>query len=109
MDEKLIKTLKIFKQIHPNSNYSKNSLAIIFASPKKTASDFNLREQTFMLWGFHFNKLAPAFSAVFALLIIIGGFYYLGIYPFVPANQKQIIAEADEINQLIQVQLQEIK
>ena len=109
MNEKLIKTLKTFKQINPDSNYSKNSLAIIFASPKKTASDLNPREQMPMLWGFHFNKLTPVLSAVFAFLILIGGFYYLGIYPFIPANQKQIVAEADEINQSIQVQLQEIK
>lgn len=102
MENDIFKTLHELKSIAPDSEYAKHSRMLILASPRHTVAE-SPRVSTF------FRLSAMLGAGVIALFMILGGTTYIN-ETYSPLaleglNQKSLTAEADEINDSIEITL----
>lgn len=102
MKNDIFATLRNLKQIAPDSAYAKHSRMLILASPRH-AMNKSPRVSTF------FRISAMLGAGVIALFMILGGTTYIN-ETYSPLaleglNQKSLTAEADEINDSIEITL----
>lgn len=101
MENDIFKTLRELKRIAPDSDYAKHSRMLILASPRHMVE--SPRVSTF------FRLSAMLGAGVIALFMILGGTTYIN-ETYSPLaleglNQKSLTAEADEINDTIEITL----
>lgn len=101
MENDIFKTLQDFKSIAPDSAYAKHSRMLILASPQHVIDTPHV--STF------FRVSAILGAGVIALFMILGGTTYIN-ETYSPLaleglNQKSLTAEADEINDSIEITL----
>lgn len=101
MKNDIFKTLRELKSITPDPAYAKHSRMLILASPRHAAE--SPRVSTF------FRVSAILGAGVIALLMILGGTTYIN-ETYSPLaleglNQRSLTAEADEINDSIEITL----
>ncbi|MEK7149877.1 MAG: hypothetical protein AAB757_02800 [Patescibacteria group bacterium] len=111
-DQDIIKILQNFKSIKPDRNYSEKSRMLVLLSKEQIADNklpsFKIKSFADVL------KLSTLVgAAIFLLLFLVGGVSYIN-KNFSPLaleglNQKSLIAEAENINNSIQITLEEIK
>ena len=110
--ENIIEKLKKLKTITPDEGYSKKSLAFILNSPKARSS--RLFEISLLWQKTLVNlKLSATMVAIFAfaVIILISALYINSVVSplILPGlNTSNISAEAQQINESINIQLQEI-
>ncbi len=106
MDKNLFTILKDLQNIQPNSDYSKQSRFLILSLNK---TDIKIMPHSIRLVDIlsNFQHIRMALTAiVFAVLIISSGtVYYINKSNY----QNNLIAQADELNNSIQIKLNKIK
>ena len=110
--ENIIEKLKNLKKIAPDKDYSQKSLAFILNSPKTSATKFfeiSLLWQK-MLTGLKLST-SIAIASVLVLVIFISALYFNSVISplILPGlDNSKISAEAQQINQSIDINLNEI-
>ncbi|AKM78709.1 MAG: hypothetical protein UY31_C0038G0009 [Candidatus Wolfebacteria bacterium GW2011_GWE1_48_7] len=104
MENDIFETLQELKRIKPNSEYAKHSRMLILASPQHMIDSPHV--STF------FRVSAMISAGVIALVMILGGTTYIN-ETYSPLaleglNQKSLTAEANEINDSIEITLETI-
>lgn len=105
MEKDLIKILNGLKSIEPDLDYTKKSRFLILAS-KPTSIEFEPK----LKFADIFTIInGPRLIAVGAGVIILALVAFGGISIFSPANQRNLIVEANERNVQIQIKINDIK
>lgn len=115
MDRNIVKILKELRHIEPDKDYARRSKIIILSSKEQRETKFDLAIARFNFK----NAVALArFSGIFIVAFflifsMLGGVSYVN-KTFSPLaleglDQKSLIAEAENINNSIQITLEEIK
>ncbi|MEK9154665.1 MAG: hypothetical protein AAB596_01130 [Patescibacteria group bacterium] len=110
MEKDLIKILKNLKQITADDEYSNRSRYLILSSEinRQTLSENRAISkltfaEVFNLLTLHKLAAATATIGIFLFIIFISVFYLIG------PNQSQLVAEANEVNDSIEIKLDQIK
>ncbi|OGM92755.1 hypothetical protein A2333_00065 [Candidatus Wolfebacteria bacterium RIFOXYB2_FULL_49_7] len=104
METDIFKTLRELKRIHPDSDYAKHSRMLILASPQQSPAHADtLHVSTF------FRLSTIIGLGLIGIFMILGGTTYIN-ETYSPLaleglNHRSLIAEADEINDSIEVTL----
>ena len=103
MKTDIFAALKELKQIQPDSEYAKHSRMLVLSAPRHALTNAAPRVSTF------FRLSAILGAGVIALFMILGGTTYIN-ETYSPLaleglNQKSLTAEADEINNSIEITL----
>lgn len=103
MEDNLYKILKELREIKPDARYSEHSRFLILSSEKKAGggkiSIFHIAA--------HLHFFGRATAAIGILAIFVSSVYL--IVSYLPGGKNDLVAEANEINASIQIELNEIK
>ncbi|OGM91034.1 hypothetical protein A2999_02420 [Candidatus Wolfebacteria bacterium RIFCSPLOWO2_01_FULL_38_11] len=111
MNENLLKNLKELNKIQPDQKYAERSRNLILSSRVDLASK-KTEEQEYagnkyrnILTGFwHVPKFITATATIAVIILIV-----FSIFSYLPGNETQFIAEANEVNASIQIKLDEVE
>lgn len=101
MDKNLSTILKEMKRIQPNAEYSKYSRDLILLSPKIHQPKLSYIGALNWIKLHRISTTAVSFG-----ILMVSAFI---IVSYLPGNKNGLVAEANEINSSIQIQLDEIK
>lgn len=106
MKDNLLNNLKSLRDIAPDAGYSKNSLNFILMQPRnemKKAEE--LKYFGFLGWvNQHRVLIYSGATGVLTLALIV-----LTVISYLPGNKNSMVAEANDINNSIKIDLDEIK
>lgn len=109
METDILKTLRGLKRIAPDSDYATHSRMLILASPQKATPQSHTDAERI---GTFFRLSAILGLGIAGIFMILGGTTYIN-ETYSPLaleglNQRSLVAEADEINDSIEVTLETI-
>lgn len=109
METDILKTLRELKHIVPSPDYAKHSRMLILASPQKAS--LKLHADTERI-GTFFRLSAILGLGIVGIFVILGGTTYIN-ETYSPLaleglSQRSLVAEADEINDTIEITLETI-
>ncbi|MBI5079533.1 hypothetical protein HZB06_02590 [Candidatus Wolfebacteria bacterium] len=105
MEKDIVKILKELRKIEPDAGYSQHSRFLILSSTvKKDERKLAITDKIYNYFHIHY-LLLPELAV--AVAIFISGVYL--IVSYLPGNQNGLVAEANEINASIQIELNGIK
>ncbi len=105
MEKDIIKILKELRKIEPDAEYSKHSRFLILSSTTATVKNAPTTAYKIYHYFYVHSRLFPQLTI--AVAIFISAVYL--IVSYLPGNQNSLVAEANEINALIQIELNGIK
>lgn len=103
MKNNLIDNLKSLRFIKPDVDYSQKSLNLILAE-KRIATKEIFNPSAFEWLGAHKVLIFSGATSVLTLILIIAS-----VISYLPGNKNSLVAEANDINNSIQISLNEIK
>ena len=103
-DKDLINNLKELQSIAPDVEYSSHSRFLIMSSKKDLLKAEKLSPYGWFFGNFYLSRLAPSFG----IIITIAAISYVA-FSYLPTQQKRLVAEANEVNAEIQINLDDIQ
>ena len=103
-DKDLINNLKKLQSITPDAEYSSRSRLLILSLKKEFSRAEKLSPYGWFFGNFYLSRLAPSFG----IIITIAAISYVA-FSYLPTQQKRLVAEANEVNAEIQINLDDIQ